>query len=280
VQAPAPFFLEAGSGPGVVCLHSNASHSGQWRALAEMLAPGFHVLAADAYGAGKSPAWRAKRPLRLRDEVDLLEPVFARAGDPFVLVGHSYGAAVALIAAITRPQRVRALVLYEPTLFALVDALAPPPNDADGIRNVVADAGAALDAGDLHRVAECFIDFWMGKGAWARTPESRKAPIAESVANIRAWGKALFDEPTPLSAFASLNIPVLYMVGRTSPAPSRAVARLLIPVLPQVEVVEFETAGHMGPITHQSQINAQISSFLQSTLTSPDALEQRLVPVD
>lgn len=264
MHPPTPFFREAGSGPGVVCLHSNASHSGQWRGLIERLAPTFHVLAADGYGAGKSPAWRAKRPVRLHDEVALLEPVFARAGDPFVLVGHSYGAAVALIAAITQPRRVRALVLYEPTLFALIDADAPAPNDADGIRDTVAAAAATVEAGDLHGAAERFIDFWMGKGAWRRTPDSRKAPIADSVTNIRAWGKALFDEPTPLSAFSTLNIPVLYMLGEDSPASSLAVARLLIPALPEVEVVEFEGVGHMGPITHPDTINETIAGFLQA----------------
>src|SRR5688572_14337283 len=85
-----PFFREAGSGPGVVCLHSNASTCGQWRGLMEALAPRCHVLAADSYGAGKSPPWPTDRQVVLRDEVALLEPVFARAGDPFALVGHSY----------------------------------------------------------------------------------------------------------------------------------------------------------------------------------------------
>ncbi|HUG79637.1 MAG TPA: alpha/beta fold hydrolase, partial [Burkholderiales bacterium] len=125
---PTAFFREAGAGPGVVCLHSNASSSSQWRGLMDLLAPKYHVLAADSYGAGKSPAWPTDRPVRLRDEAALLEPVFARAGEPFTLVGHSYGAAVALIAALARPHRVRALALYEPTLFALVDAESPPPN--------------------------------------------------------------------------------------------------------------------------------------------------------
>jgi len=245
-------------------LHSNASHSGQWRALSEKLTPAFHVLAADGYGAGKSPAWRAKRPLRLADEVALLEPVFARAGDPFVLVGHSYGAAVALIAALAQPQRVRALVLYEPTLFALVDAAAPRPNDADGIRFTVAAGAAALAVGDRHGAAQRFIDFWMGKGAWQQMPESRRTPIADSVTNIVAWGKALFGEATPLSAFATLNVPVLYMLGKDSPASSRAVARVLVPALPQVDVAEFEGVGHMGPITHPELINDTIFGFLQS----------------
>ena len=43
-----PFFREAGSGPALVCLHSNASTSGQWRAPMERLAPRFRVIAVDA----------------------------------------------------------------------------------------------------------------------------------------------------------------------------------------------------------------------------------------
>jgi pimeloyl-ACP methyl ester carboxylesterase len=80
----------------------------------------------------------------LQDEVDLIAPVLAGAGDSFSLVGHSYGAAVALIAALQHSSRLTALALYEPTLFALVDARRPPPNGADGIRNTVSAAAAEL----------------------------------------------------------------------------------------------------------------------------------------
>src|SRR5262245_3827311 len=224
MTASGPFYREAGAGPGVVCLHSNASTSGQWRALVDLLAPRFHVFAADSYGAGKSPAWPADRTLVLRDEVALLEPVFAKAGDPFTLVGHSYGGAIALIAAVMYPNRVRALALYEPTLFSLVDAESPPPNDADGIKNAVIAASAYLDAGDPYRAAEQFIDFWMFKGAWASMPEPRKAPIAAAAENVGGWAHCLMKEPTPLAAFRELKIPVLYMTGSDSPASSKGVA--------------------------------------------------------
>ncbi|HYS12660.1 MAG TPA: alpha/beta hydrolase [Burkholderiaceae bacterium] len=267
---PTPFFRAAGSGPGVVCLHSNASQSGQWRELMHTLAPTFHVLAADAYGAGKSAAWQSDRAVTLRDEVAFLEPVFARAGDPFVLVGHSYGAAVALIAAISQPHRVRALALYEPTLFGLLDAKAPAPDEVDGIRRVFARVAAAADAGDANGAGERFIDYWSGEGAWDRIPDARKTPMADSVLNIRAWVNALFNEPTPLAAFSRLDIPVLYMMGKDSPAPSRSVGRLLTQVLPQVELVEFEGVGHMGPITDAEQINESIVRFLERRVAEDD----------
>ena len=188
-------------------MHSNASTSGQWRGLMDLLAPRFRVFAPDSYDAGKSPHWPSDRVIHLRDEVELIEPVLARAGSPLALVGHSYGAAVALIAALANPGRVRAMALYEPTLFALLDAETPAPNEAEGIRNVVAEASVALDAGNQDAAAERFIDYWMGTGTWTRTPEQRKPPIAASVTNVRRWGHALFTEPTPLKAFRSLDVP-------------------------------------------------------------------------
>ena len=152
MDAPKPypmrFFREAGTGPGVGCLHSNASTSAQWRSLMDQLSPQFHVLAPDLLGAGKGPAWPANQAVSLGDEVRLLETVFARAGAPFVLVGHSYGAAAALMAALTCPRRVRAMVLYEPTLFSLLEQEAPGGEAVDGIRQAAARAAEAIDAGD------------------------------------------------------------------------------------------------------------------------------------
>lgn len=265
MQQLEPFFREVGTGPGVVCVHANASTSGQWRALMDLLAPKFRVFAPDSYDSGKGPHWPSDRIIRLRDEVELIEPVLARAGAPLALVGHSYGAAVALIAALANPGRVRALALYEPTLFALLDAEKPAPNEADGIRTAVAEAGVALDAGNQDAAAERFIDYWMGSGSWGQTPEQRKAPIAASMANVRRWGHALFTEPTPLGAFRSLDVPVLCMVGKRSTRSAHAVARLLAQALPQVELVEFEDLGHMGPITHPDPVNQAIGQFLLRT---------------
>jgi pimeloyl-ACP methyl ester carboxylesterase len=261
-QRPAPFYREAGAGPGVVCLHANASTSGQWRGLMDRLAPKFRIFAPDLYDCGKSPHWPSDRVIRLADEAALIEPVLEQAGAPLALVGHSYGAAVALIAALANPGRVRALALYEPTLFALIDAERPAPNDADGIRNSVADASIALNAGNPDAAAERFIDYWMGAGAWQQTLEPRRPPIAASVANIRRWAHALFTEPTPLAAFGTLDVPVLYMIGKRSTASAHGVARLLAPALPRVERVTFEALGHMGPVTDPDRVNEVIGQFL------------------
>jgi pimeloyl-ACP methyl ester carboxylesterase len=255
------FHREAGAGPAVVCFHANASSSSQWRSLMELLSPRFRVLAPDLYGCGKSPEWPSEHEISLRDEVALVEPLLGEAA-PYALVGHSYGGAVALLAALQNPSRVRALALYEPTLFALIEAEGPSPNAADGIRNAVAASSIELDARNLDGAAQRFIDYWMGAGSWAATPEERKPAIAASVKNIRRWKHALFTEPTPLSAFRSLDVPVLLMTGGRSTASARGVARLLKTALPRLESVDFPDLGHMAPVTHPGPVNEAIRDFL------------------
>jgi pimeloyl-ACP methyl ester carboxylesterase len=264
MSAPVPFHREAGRGPGVVLLHANASSSSQWRGLLEALPDEFHLLASDAWGAGRSPAWTAARPLCLSDEVALLDTVIARAGEPLALVGHSYGGATALMAALAHRPRVRALVLYEPTLFSLLDA--DSEDAAQGIREAVAASLAALEADEPLRAAACFIDYWMGPGAFSRMPPERQAAIADATRNVGQWAHALVSEPTPPAALAALDMPVLCMTGRRSPASALAVCRRLRQLLPRIEWFEFETLGHMGPVTHPQLVDPVIADFLRRTV--------------
>lgn len=256
------FFREQGDGPAVVCLHSNAASSSQWRGLMERLAPRFRVIAADSYGAGKSPPWPAGRRASLDDETALLAPAFEAAGDSFVLVGHSYGAAVALKSALAHRSRVRAMALYEPTLFALADQRQPPPNGADGIKATVRRSLDALARGDDDEAARHFIDFWMAEGAWAAMPDARKPAIRAAIHDIGQWAHALVEEATPLEDFGALDMPVLLMRGSRSPASGHVVGEVLRDVLPHSQSIEFEGLGHMGPVTHPEPVNAAIDDFL------------------
>ena len=80
------------------------------------------------------------------------------------------------------------------------------------------------------------------------------------------WGMHCSPNRRPLKAFRSLDVPVLYMVGKRSTPSARGVARLLVNALPRVEIVEFDDLGHMGPVTHPDLVNAAIGQFLERAL--------------
>ena len=263
-HAPEPFFRESGAGPSVVCLHATASSSGQWRALMEHLGGRFRVIAVDLYGAGKTAAWPEDRPMLLDDEVALLRSVFLAAGDRFHLIGHSYGAAIALKAALAHQERLISLAVYEPVLFSVLVANAPR---SDEVREIVAlrdDTMRLLDEGDLDASARRFVDYWSGDGAWTSIPESRRPAIAEAMRAAKPEWHALVHDPTPLEAFAGINVPTLFLTGARSRASTLAVARLLTKVLPRVCVDTIEGAGHMAPVTQPERINPLIERFLEA----------------
>jgi pimeloyl-ACP methyl ester carboxylesterase len=251
-----------GDGPPVVCLHCNAGSSGQWRGLMERLAPRYRVLAPDLYGAGRSPDWHSHTVIRLQDELDLIEPLLAAAGEPVVLVGHSYGAAVALVAALRRPRLVRALALYEPTLFALLDDESAPPDAADGIRNACADAAQALDRHDTAAAARAFFDYWSGAGTWDAMREEPQRALAASIVHVRRWEHALFSARVTARELRALHIPVLCMTGSRTTASALGVSCVLARHLPNLRRLDFDGLGHMGPVTHAGQVDAAIADFL------------------
>ena len=262
MDAVLPHFREAGSGPALVCLHSSASTSAQFRPLMERLANRHRVIAVDLYGYGQSPPWPEERPLRLDDEVRLLEPVFRDAGDRFHLVGHSYGAAVGLKAALAAPGRLLSLSIFEPVFFSFLLEGDPTEPAAQEIISLGEDTSAAVDRGEPEKAAERFVDYWMGAGSWAGTPDKRRAGITPTMGKVKAEWRALFTEKTPLRALSTLAVDTLFLSGSTSPLASRALSRLIVQTLPRVTTRVLEGVGHMGPITHPDLVNGAIEAHL------------------
>jgi len=108
-----------------------------------------------------------------------------------------------------------------------------------------------------------FVDWWNGDGAWTRLPEATRA-------SFRALGWKVFQEVISLTSdrtsreeYARIIAPTLIMGGRDSPLPERRVVEKLGATLPHATVMFFN-AGHMGPVSHASLVNAAIAAHLSS----------------
>jgi lipase len=99
--------------PRVVCLHGVTSHGRHFAKLAEAF-PARHVLAPDLLGHGSSPY---EPPWDLQRHVE--EVVETVGTQPAALVGHSFGARVALEITARAPKLVPRLVLLDPAIHVL-----------------------------------------------------------------------------------------------------------------------------------------------------------------
>ncbi|WP_181786900.1 alpha/beta fold hydrolase [Mycobacterium shimoidei] len=96
----------------VLAIHGLTGHGQRWELLATRHLPEISVAAPDLIGHGRS-SWAA--PWTIDANVAALSALLDEEADaPVVVVGHSFGGAVALHLAAARPDRVAALVLLDP----------------------------------------------------------------------------------------------------------------------------------------------------------------------
>lgn len=111
-------YFEAGDGPvPVLLIHGNFAGKQWWRELLVAPQPGTRLIAPDLPGFGESYAngtFRPSIPLYARSLTDLLDSLGVERA---ILLGHSFGGAVATELALSDPDRFPALFL-----------LAPPPH--------------------------------------------------------------------------------------------------------------------------------------------------------
>jgi pimeloyl-ACP methyl ester carboxylesterase len=249
--------------PLVLCLHSFASSSRQFRSLAARLSPRFRVMAPDLHGHGERAPWQGSRPFTLADEAAPLEALLPESG-PVHLVGHSYGAALALRIAAAHRSRVGSMALYEPTLWGTLAALCPADPATLEIEAVRDDTNRLIAAGALGAAAERFIDYWAGAGAWAATPAERRPRLVATMPSLPGGWNAAFSEPWTAERLRALDIPCLLMTGSRSTAAAHRAVRLLRETLPRAQVIELDGPGHLGPITHPERFDNAVEAFLSA----------------
>jgi pimeloyl-ACP methyl ester carboxylesterase len=227
----------------------------------EQLCDKYRVLAVDLYGEGKSPPWTSARDCTLDDELVLINPLLDER-TPFVLVGHSYGGAVAIRLALAKRQSVQALVLYEPALWGFLARVDP---DGDGTKEIEAvrqNLVERFDLGNDEAATQGFMDYWLGAGTWASLPDYRRPSLIQGArANAKKWRESL-GPPFSEEELQKLRLPALLLAGSNTTLAAGSVVTRLQALLPQAEVVNLQGLGHLGPLTHPTIVNAEISSFL------------------
>lgn len=259
-----------GRGEPVILLHASGSSGAQWRGLADRLANRFLTLAPDHHGHGGTAGWPGYGTFTLADEAALVTGLIDGLPGPVHLVGHSYGAAVALQVARARPQALRSLALIEPAAFHLLrDGDAADAAALGELVEVGRGVLRSLANGDHHGGFGRFVDYWSGPGAWAGMPIEQRCGLAANLPNVALAFHAVSEDPSRVGDFADLAVPTLLLQGSRTTAPARRICDRLARALPLAVLQVIAGAGHMSPLTHAEQVNALLAAHLDANSPVP-----------
>lgn len=257
-----PHITQIGDGPAVVCFHCSTSSSKQWQPLIQILSGKYTVIAVDLYGYGKTPPWPGENRLTLGDEAALVKHVFDECDSLPILIGHSYGGAVAMTAALMYPECVKGMVIYEPALFNLLFEDKESLASVAEILSVERTVNGLLMAGSREEASRHFVDYWSGEGAFDNLPDWQQKAVKDKIEKVLMDFDAAFRNRDFLADYGSIKNPSLFLYGLNSPITTRRITQLLASILPFSEVRGILGYGHMAPITHSEEVNKVIENFL------------------
>jgi pimeloyl-ACP methyl ester carboxylesterase len=251
----------AGEGSPVVALHASASTGAQWRSLVGYIAGRLRVFTPDLPGYGRSSPPGAGPGLG--PDAAALGALIDRIGAPVHLVGHSWGGALALKLAATRPEAVRSLTVVEPVAFHLLRRAAGPETEA--WEEFRALGGATLRQaaeGDAVGAMRGFIDYWNGAGAWDRTSPRLRGFFLRCLPRVLGDFRAILSERAGRDELAAIACPALAVMGLESRAASMRLTEWVARALPRGRLGLVPEAGHLAPLTDPHVVDPMIAAHL------------------
>ena len=229
-------YVEAGSGPPLVCLHGGGGL--RLAPAHDLLAQAHRVIAFEMPGFGKSP--ENTRSTSIEDLARSMNAAVSALGlERYSLMGTSFGSKVALWMAIHRPESVDSVVLISPAAIRLEEGPVPT--------RVSPEEGARL----LYAHPE-------------RQPKS-PPPLRELVAKHVALTSRLLGPPRdpPFEArLAELSFPVLILFGTADRVTPPEGAHLFRAKLPDCHVVLVYDAAHAIDADRPEALAAVAGDFL------------------
>lgn len=242
----------------VFFIHCTLAHSGAWKGIFPYLEDACHMVSVDMPAHGRS----GPRDLSVTWQTQATNMAIAllEAGNaPSDLVGHSFGATVALRIAVERPDLVRSLTLIDPVFFSA----AKDAGRAEFDQHMCLHGAfyALLDKGDYRAAAKEFSLLWGAEADWDDLPSAQQDYQAERIMMIRAGGESVLGlgpDYIPLGKVAAIKVPVLLIEGEKTDPIIAAVQDEIERVLPQARRVVVPEAGHMVPITHAAAVAREL----------------------
>lgn len=243
-----------------LAIHCTLAHSATWRGVGHALADIATLTAIDLPSHGKSDDWDTRGDLhRLCTDAAMTHLPYKRD-----VIGHSFGATVALRLAVENPELVRSLTLVEPVFFAAARQDAPDQMRAH--EKEVAPYTAALAAGDMPLAARLFNRLWGDGTKWDDLSAKTRRAITERMYVVPGQSPMIFEDNAGIMVpgrLERLTMPVLLLQGSQTLDIIEAINASLAHHLPNVRRAVVAGAGHMAPLTHPAMVAKEIAALFE-----------------
>jgi O-succinylbenzoic acid--CoA ligase len=238
----------------ILILHSTLSSGWQLKGLARLTSQWATVILPDRRGSGAS---RLSEPgpvaltEQIEDSVALLD---ATGVGRVTIFGHSYGAVVALGLAAAHPERVHAVIVYEPPLMSVI-----PAGRLGSHADLPARIIAAHAAGGTAAAARAFLEAIGAGEALATASASTRAALLDGgdgvLADVGAMHEAVVD-------LARIRCPVTLVTGDESDPFYVPIADAAAAAIPHARRVRLAGLTHDAPITRPGAFTELIHEAL------------------
>jgi pimeloyl-ACP methyl ester carboxylesterase len=226
-------YEEHGSGPALVLIHGIAGDR-----FALPVVDGFRTIRYDRRGYGDSGAPEPYVGTTVNEQAeDAAALVRALGAEGAVVVGHEFGALVAMDLAVRHGALVRALVVSDPPLFAFVPEATEELSEQ---RRILQDA---MSKGGPERAVEAWLGEGADEAALARAKASHHGFFAD-YAGLASW-------PVKRGDLRGLALPVTVLTGPQTPWHVGRAAEAIAGLVPGVVRREDgDVAGAAAALRH------------------------------
>ncbi len=241
----------SGQGPPLVMVHGAANDHTSFALVQPHLEDAFTVIAIDRRGRGASGD---EQDYSIEAEVADVVAVVREAGDGALLMGHSYGALLALEAALQLGELPR-LALYEPPVGGQL-ATEERIEELERLQSEGRHEDVLLlFLGEVSGMSEQEIEQLRGTPSW----HARLAAAHTIPRELRAEaGWRLRPE-----RYAELELPTLMLVGEESPAWAVRSTDAVAKALPNAEVRTLAGQGHSATLHAPELLAEELIAFFR-----------------
>lgn len=258
-------YIEKGSGEAVIFVHGAVSDFRTWTEQIDAFSENYRAISySRRYHQPYEKADETVEYSRISQTADLIGFLKSPGLEKAHLVGHSYGASIALLAALKNPELVASLTLGEPSPFPTLfnEAGLSLLNEQ---RSEFDEAMRLAENGNEEAAVRCFLHTVVGVDVLALLPDERRAVVLENAGTLLPMLKTYFDSP-PISCeqLKSLNIPTLFITGELSPKISRFTNEAINDCLPNSKIAVLKCASHGLQIENPAGFNKLVTDFLSA----------------